>query len=129
MTESTHRPGLSAPQAASVRAELAAERAGAQARLVALAADFEALVESSRETANDDEHDPEGATIAFERAQVATLAAQARSQLSDLDLAEQRLIEGNYEVCEDCGELIGAERLKARPTARTCIGCAARSAR
>ena len=35
---------------------------------------------------------------------------------------------GIYGICEDCGQPISAERLAARPAARTCIGCAARPA-
>jgi len=30
---------------------------------------------------------------------------------------------GEYGICEDCGEEISIERLKARPVARRCISC------
>ncbi len=84
-------------------------------------ADF---VEASAWTTNDDEHDPEGATIAFERAQVAGLLRQARDELEQLDLAEQRLRDGTYGRCVKCGQPIGDGRLEALPATTTCIRCA-----
>ena len=46
---------------------LAAERARTEDRLAALRADFAGIVAASESSNADDEHDPEGATIAFER--------------------------------------------------------------
>ena len=103
---------------------LAAERAAAQASIAALTAEFDAVVDASRASNADDEHDPEGATIAFERQQVAALLASARQRLADVDAALARRAEGTYGVCESCGRAIAPERLAARPAARTCIDCA-----
>src|SRR5207253_2657809 len=103
---------------------LNAERDRAAARLSALTHEFDAIVEGS-DTANaDDEHDPEGSTVGFERAQVATLMGQAREHLSAVDDALDRLHRGAYGICERCGESIAAERLEAQPAAATCIRCA-----
>ncbi|MFI0350201.1 TraR/DksA family transcriptional regulator [Actinomadura sp. 9N407] len=77
-------------------------------------------------TGVDDEHDPEGATIAFERSRVESALHQARGHLADLDRAVERLRDGTYGTCERCGGPIAAARLVARPAARTCITCAAR---
>ena len=82
------------------------------------------MVAASRASNADDEHDPEGATIAFERQQVAALLEQARRRLADVEAAVRAVEAGIYGVCETCGRPIGAERLAARPTARTCIDCA-----
>jgi len=109
-----------------LRATLATERQAALAHLAALGSDFEALVDASEASNADDEHDPEGATIAFERAQVAALHDQAHQRLGALDRALELLRNGAYGVCEACGEPIAAERLAARPAASTCIDCAAR---
>ena len=103
---------------------LAAERARTVARLAALRRDFDGIVAASESSNADDEHDPEGATIAFERAQVVALIEQAEAQLDRVELALRRRRDGGYGVCERCGGPIGAERLAARPTATTCIGCA-----
>jgi DnaK suppressor protein len=106
---------------------LAADRADTVARMAALTREFDGIVESAALGATDDEHDPEGATIAFERAQIASLLEQARSHLADLDEAIRRVEAGTYGRCDTCGQPITAERLSARPAARTCIGCAARA--
>jgi DnaK suppressor protein len=103
---------------------LAAERERALARIRALRRDFDDIVERSTDASRDDEHDPEGATIAFERAQVAALLAAARARLADLDLADERLRRGTHDRCEGCGAGIPVARRLVRPTARTCVGCA-----
>ena len=108
------------------RTLLDAERRETLARLATLTGDFDALVEASEGSNADDEHDPEGATIAFERSQVDALARQAREHLREIDAALSRLDAGDYGTCERCGRPISAGRLEARPTARTCIDCAGR---
>ncbi len=79
---------------------------------------------ASRSSNADDEHDPEGATIAFERQQVAALLDQTRRRLADVEAALERRAAGSYGLCETCGRPIAPERLAARPAARTCIDCA-----
>lgn len=108
----------------SVRERLAAERAGTNAQIAALSRDFDGIVEANALVAVDDEHDPEGSSTAFERAHVASLLAQARGHLTDLDRALERLERGAYGRCEGCGEWIPAERLEVRPAASTCVRCA-----
>jgi RNA polymerase-binding transcription factor DksA len=93
-------------------------------RLAALSGDYSGIVAASRDSNADDEHDPEGSTIAFERSQVGTLVADARATLAEVEAARARLAEGRYGTCERCGSPIGDDRLEARPTARTCIACA-----
>jgi DnaK suppressor protein len=100
------------------------ERAAALAQIEALTREFDGVVAASKASNADDEHDPEGATIAFERQQVAALLDQARRRLADVETALARREAGNYGVCESCGRPIAAERLAARPAARTCIACA-----
>ena len=117
---------LSPGQAAEIRAALDAERAETLARITALRREFDGIVDSTALVATDDEHDPEGATIAFERAQLADLLEAAQDHLGELDQALARLREGRYGTCENCGRPIGTGRLAARPTARTCIACASR---
>ncbi len=103
---------------------LGAERVAAQAQIEALTREFDDVVAASRASNADDEHDPEGATIAFERQQVAALLEQARRRLADVDAAVSAWEAGTYGRCESCGRPIAPERLVARPTARTCIDCA-----
>jgi RNA polymerase-binding transcription factor DksA len=103
---------------------LAEERLLAQQRLSDLTRDFESVVSASRDTNADDEHDPEGATIAFERSQIAALTRQARQHIEEVDAALARLRAATYGLCETCGRAIAEDRLEARPAARTCIVCA-----
>ncbi|MGY2065725.1 TraR/DksA family transcriptional regulator [Blastococcus sp. SYSU DS0619] len=103
---------------------LGAERAAALAQIEALTREFDAIVAASQASNADDEHDPEGATIAFERQQVAALLESAHRRLADVDAAVAAVEAGTYGRCESCGQPIAVERLAARPTARTCIDCA-----
>lgn len=109
-----------------VRGLLAEERARTLERLSGLEREFSAIIESSRQGGTDDEHDPEGATIAFERQHLAALIGQARQHLAQIDAAMLRLAVGTYDMCENCGQPIGAARLAARPVTTTCIDCASR---
>lgn len=95
-----------------------------QRRLAALTDDHDEVVAASLNANADDEHDPEGATIAFERSQVDSLIVRARRQLAEVKAAVERLEAGTYGVCEVCGRPVGEERLEARPAARTCVDCA-----
>ena len=105
---------------------LAAERASTLERLSGLEREFRGIIESSGPAGTDDEHDPEGATIAFERQHLAALIGQAREHLTQIDAAMARLADGSYGRCEHCGQFIGAARLAARPVATSCMSCAAR---
>jgi DnaK suppressor protein len=107
-----------------VRSRLEVEREQALGRLATLTANFDAVVAASRDTNADDEHDPEGATIAFERSQIGALVQQAQRHVAEVDAAIERWDAGTYGVCEACAGAIVEDRLEARPVARTCIQCA-----
>ena len=64
-------------------------------RLADLTGDYAGMVEASRDSNADDEHDPEGATIAFERSQVGALVEDARHQLAEVEAALARLDDGD----------------------------------
>jgi DnaK suppressor protein len=106
------------------REVLLTERVGAVERTGALEREFNQLAEAASAGGTDDEHDPEGATLAFERQHTAALLEQAREQVAAIDAALARLADGRYGVCDRCGQPIGADRLAARPAAVTCVRCA-----
>jgi DnaK suppressor protein len=110
--------------AVELSARLAVERVRTLAQIEALSADRADIVAAQDLVATDDEHDPEGATIAFERERVRALLDQARDHLAAIAHAEARVLAGTFTDCERCGAPIGAGRLAARPTAATCISCA-----
>ena len=103
---------------------LLAERRRTESLVESLQAELADIIESARLVATDDEHDPEGATIAFERSRVDSLLQRSAGHLADLDRALQRASDGRYGVCDACGDPIAAERLVARPSSTTCIRCA-----
>jgi RNA polymerase-binding transcription factor DksA len=109
------------PSPALVAQRLAGERALALDQLARLDADLRSLIDSSQDSNADDEHDPEGHTIAYERSQLSALAEHGRAHLAAIEAATARLADGTYWFCEVCGEPIGEGRLEARPSTRTCV--------
>ncbi|MDH4143920.1 MAG: TraR/DksA C4-type zinc finger protein [Acidimicrobiia bacterium] len=89
-----------------------------------LTSGFDDIVAAASDVATDDEHDPEGHTIAWERQQLAGLLDGTRSSLAEIAAAERRLAEGRYGICTVCGQPISAARLDALPATPTCIACA-----
>jgi DnaK suppressor protein len=110
----------------STESLLESERQATLRRLSALERDFAGIVESAGQANTDDEHDPEGATLAFERQHIAALLDQTRDYLGEVDAALSRLAAEQYGVCGHCGRPIPAGRLAARPTATSCVTCADR---
>jgi DnaK suppressor protein len=46
-----------------------------------------------------------------------------RTLIGKIREALERIEDGTYGICEECGEEITAERLKARPVTTLCIEC------
>lgn len=105
---------------------LRGERDEVRARLASMTTDLESLFAASVDSNADDEHDPEGQTIAYERSQIEALIQGARDHLAGIEAGLLRLEQGSYGICEVCHQPIPAARLDARPTAQTCIQHATR---
>lgn len=103
--------------------------ASATLRLAELRSEFAAIVEQAGFDTCDDEHDPEGATVGFERARLAALIRAAEAEVVALARASSSLSAADYGRCATCGFPIGAERLAALPASRTCVVCATLSAK
>ncbi len=97
-------------------------------RLLALVDSLTAIVDELTDAADanppDDEHDPEGHTIAFERSQLTSRRNEYLRTIAALGVAEDRLDEAQAEFCESCGEPIPLERRLAVPTTSQCVTCA-----
>jgi RNA polymerase-binding transcription factor DksA len=106
-------------------ARLVAERATAAQDVASMSADLAAVAAAAAGSNLDDEHDPEGSTVAFEREQLAALRLHTHNHLLELDAALLRLRDGSYGRCENCAQAIGDARLEALPAARLCVSCAA----
>ena len=109
---------------AAIEALLLVEHEQALASEASLAAEYEGILDASADANLDDEHDPEGATVGYERARVASLLGQVRGRLSALAAAGDRIRAGVYGTCARCGQTISFDRLMAYPTAVTCVSCA-----
>ncbi len=51
------------------------------------------------------------------------LSTRNKGKVLAIDAALKKIQEGNYGICEECSENIGAGRLKAMPLARYCTAC------
>jgi DnaK suppressor protein len=54
------------------------------------------------------------------------LGDRERKKLAEIDLALERINEGTYGVCEECGEPVGEKRLEVLPFTRVCVDCQSR---
>lgn len=106
-----------------VRARLADERRRALGQLRSSDASFDEIVAAARDSNLDDEHDPEGTTIAVERSMISSLGDAARRRLAQVDAAAARLEDGTYGTCTTCGRPIAAGRLEALPSTTVCVAC------
>ena len=70
-----------------------------------------------------DEGFADAAQTTSERAQVLSLVDGLRQRLEDLLAALQRIENGTYGRCVQCGRDIAPERLEAIPAAPLCIKC------
>lgn len=54
----------------------------------------------------------------------AQLSSREKIKLKNIDLALDRINEGTFGLCEECGETIAEKRLLINPMFITCIACA-----
>lgn len=78
------------------------------------------------ENMDEDENFPDPsdrATMESNRNSVLRIRDRERKLIFKIQEALQRLDEGEFGICEECGEAIGIGRLKARPVTTFCIEC------
>ena len=66
------------------------------------------------------------ATAESDRAFTLRIRDRERRLIRKIQSALQRIDDGSYGICDECGEDIGVARLKARPVTRLCINCKAK---
>jgi DnaK suppressor protein len=96
---------------------------GERAALLQQIADIEARYsgENAADALTTDEGEPETETTDRERD--LSLLENARGLLDQNDRALQKISDGTYGKCANCGKSIEAARLKALPHASLCIAC------
>ena len=117
-------PQISSRDRRALRTQVLAELIRLDEQVTSLSRNFDDIVDSTELINTDDEHDPEGSTIAFERALVSSLLQQAIDDRATMRIANDRIAQSGYGVCENCKGFIGVERLLALPSALCCITCA-----
>jgi len=70
-----------------------------------------------------DEESGEGGTMNVERERDLALSAQAQAAVDEIDKALEKIADGSYGYCEQCGQPIPKARLKALPYASLCVAC------
>ncbi len=116
--------GLARTQLEKLRVRLIADRSSATDLIVMLKGMLDSFNASQRGVIADDEHDPEGPSIAIQRSESSAMLAQARQHLDEINSAMARIDYGSYGICEGCGRDIPFARLNARPHSTHCINCA-----
>jgi RNA polymerase-binding protein DksA len=81
------------------------------------------ITDESGEEAVYDNHLADTATVTYDRELDYTLEENEEHLLAEIDAALQRIENGTYGVCTNCGKQIAPERLEARPWATLCIDC------
>lgn len=114
-------------EVAEVRAELVEEIDRLQKAIDAAQAELSGLLREGSDGAGRDPADVGSSN--FERDQEMSLAQNAREMLEQAQLALRLFDQGDYGLCESCGEPIGKARLQAFPRATMCVTCKQRSER
>ncbi len=79
---------------------------------------------------NDHFPDPtDRATVESDRSFELRIRDRERKLIKKIKKALERIDEGTYGICEECGEDIGFKRLEARPVTTLCIECKSRQER
>jgi len=82
------------------------------------------IYESSKEVGQNGIQDigDEAANI-YNKQILLSLNENERMRLQEVDEALDRIENGTYGVCEECGGPIGLKRLEVRPVAKYCVPC------
>ena len=112
------------PSVAELISVVDAELQRTERQIESLALTVAAIVEAAELVSTDDEHDPEGSTIAYERAQATALLRQARADREALLGTRRQLAGGGPIECATCAGPIDPDRIAALPTAARCVTCA-----
>jgi len=117
---------LTSRQRTKLRGRLLDDHRSTESLISRLASDLDSFQNSSKDAPVDDEHDPEGPTLAFERSQSSAILGQTRIHLAQIESALERLDGGTYGTCVTCRKPIPVARLEVRPYSTQCVACASK---
>jgi DnaK suppressor protein len=101
--------------------QLRARQAELQARLARLEGEALEMDEDSRPRYSN--HPADEVVALLDRAGRDAVARVLLDDIAQVDRALDRLANGSYGLCSDCGQPIPPKRLEARPTATLCVSC------
>lgn len=104
--------------------QLRERQAELQARLARLDAESQELDMDTRPRYSN--HPADEAVELLDRAGRDAIARVLLDDMMQVDRALDRIANGSYGLCDDCGQPIPPRRLEARPTATLCVSCQAR---
>lgn len=116
---------MDAATLSNLRTELAEERAQHVEFLEEHGADPYGESVKNLDVGNDGFADSGQATE--ERGELLAQIDQARTRVHQVDEALERIDEGTYGTCTECGQAIDPGRLEVRPLSVTCVDCASRA--
>lgn len=108
-----------------LREQLEADRAQQLAQLEEFDAD--PYGESVRNLGGSEEGFADSGQVTEQRSEALAQIEQARSRLQQVDEALERMDDGSYTTCIECGNEINPARLEARPLSIRCVDCAAKA--
>lgn len=97
-----------------------------KASLEKIKADLEAQIKElggAVEYGSDVDHFDEEADEAEEMGNRIGVSQTLKERLNNVNVALEKIIQGKYGICENCGNEISVEVLKAEPDSRLCKDC------
>ena len=86
--------------------------------------DVKQIVESSKEMGQDGIQDiGDEAANMYNKQVLLSLNENERVRLKEVDESLDRIENGSYGICEECGGPISLKRLEVRPVAKYCVPC------
>ena len=86
--------------------------------------EVEQIYESSKEMGQDGTQDiGDEAANTYNKQILLSLNENERMRLQEVDESLDRIANGTYGICEECGGPIGLKRLEVRPVAKYCVPC------
>jgi DnaK suppressor protein len=116
-----------AKELAAVRAELEADVVRLLHEISVAESELAGLMRDAGDGSGDDQAD--AGTKTFEREQEISLVNNAREVSEQSEHALERIDDGSYGICENCGNPIGKNRLLAFPRATLCMPCKSKQER
>jgi DnaK suppressor protein len=114
---------MNATEQQELRSALEQEQERLRAALAHLREDNGTPLEDVELTSQDDNHPADLATDTLDREIDLTIEESVETRLRDVDAALERIEDGTYGACANCGAEIPIERLRALPWATLCIDC------